>query len=284
MNITQQKSPVWLSLFIILSVLVLTACSGAQAQTAPTPAAAPQTTLTISGAGGSAALLKYLSASYSQQHRDLAFNFLSGSGTSGGVKGVLEGQLDLGTMSRPPKDEELAGGISYLYFGTERIVVATSQDLSITSLTSQQVEDIFQGKIKNWSEVGGPDVAISVLVRDEDETNTKVLRQELFGEAAFTPEAVVFTSEGDLKAAITSTSHAIAYLAYGGVRLDNLAVNPLVIDGQDPADFNGAYPYTRPLGVAYLPANAAKVQPFLDFISSPEAQTLLAEQGITLDQ
>lgn len=276
-----QKSSFWNNSLFIFIALLLAACSGARAQTAPTPVAAPQATLTISGAGGTSAILKYLAEVYKQQHSDLGFNFLSGGGSSGGVQGVMESQLDLGAMSRPPKDSELADGMTYLQFGTEKIVVATSQDLSITELTSEQVKDIFLGKIKNWSEVGGPDVAISVLVRDEEETNTKILRQEIFGDAAFSSGAVVFTSEGDIKAALSSTSYAIAYMAYGGVRLENLATKPLVIDGLDPAALNGGYPYTRPIGVAYLPANAAKVQPFLDFITSPEAQMLLEKHGIT---
>jgi phosphate transport system substrate-binding protein len=284
MKSAQLKSHLLTSSLIIIITLILAGCISAAAGPAPAPTAAPQATLLISGAGGTSAILKYLAEAYRQQYNDLAFEFLSGAGSSGGVKGVLAGQLDLGTMSRPPKDSELADGIAYLRFGTEKIVVATSADLSITDLTSQQVKDIFLGKIKNWAEVGGPDTAISVLVRDEEETNTKILRQEIFGQAAFVTGAVVFTREGDLKAALASTPHAIAYLAYGGVRLEKLAVHPLVIDGQDPADLNGGYPYVRPAGVAYLPANAAKVQPFLDFITGPEAGTLLAEQGITLDK
>lgn len=284
MKPAQQKPPFLIGLFIALVALTLAACSGAAAQTLPTPASVTQTPLKISGAGGTTAILKYLAETYNRQHSDLAFEFLSGAGSSGGVKGVLEGQLDLGTMSRPPKDSELADGITYLHFGTEKIVVATSPDVSIPGLTSQQVKDIFLGKIKNWSEVGGPDAAISVLVRDEEETNTKILRQEIFGKAGFAPGTVVFTSEGDLKTALTSTTYAIAYLAYGGVRLENLKVHPLVMDGQDPTDLKGEYPYVRPVGVAYLPANTAKMQPFLDFITSPEARTLLAEKGITSDK
>lgn len=284
MKLAPQKPAFLMGLFITLVVVTLAACNNAAAQTRPTPIVVPQTTLTVSGSGGTTAILKYLAEAYNRQHNDLAFEFLSGAGSSGGVKGVLAEQLDLGTMSRPPKDSELADGIVYLHFGTEKVVVATSPDLSINGLTSQQVKDIFLGKIKNWSEVGGPDATISVLVRDEEETNTKILRQGLFGEAAFTAGAVVFTSEDDLKSALASTTHAIAYLAYGGIRLGNLKVNPVAIDGQEPADLNGDYPYTRPVGVAYLPANAAKVQPFLDFITSPEARTLLTEQGITLDK
>ena len=268
------------SSLLLLAASLMTACAGAATEPPPAPTNVPQTTLTISGAGGTTAILQYLAEAYGRQHSDLAFEFLSGAGSSGGVKGVSDGTLDLGTMSRPPNDSELADGIAYLQFATDKIVVATSPDLSITRLTRQQVKDIFLGTITNWSKVGGPNAAISVLVRDEEESNTKILREAIFGNGAFAAGAVVFTGEGDLKAALASTTNAIGYLAYSGIRLGNLSTHPLVIDGQDPADLNGGYRHDRPAGVAYLPANATKVQPFLDFIVSPEAQTLLAEQGI----
>ncbi|MBI1877825.1 MAG: substrate-binding domain-containing protein [Chloroflexi bacterium] len=191
----------------------------------------------------------------------------------------MDGTLDLGAMARPPKDKELTQGIQYIHFATERIAFVTTQDIAINTLTSQQVKDIFAGKITNWSEVGGPDAAINLLVRDEDESNTQVLREALFEETPFPAGAVVFTSEGDLRKALTNSSQAIAYASYGGLRVEKVSANVLTVDGLDPADLSSNYPYTKPAGVAYIPANAAKMQPFLDFITSEKARELLAEQG-----
>jgi len=259
--------------------LTLAACSSVATQTPPAPAL-PKTTLTIAGSGGAATVLKYLAGAYGEQHSEMGFEFLSGSSSGGGVKGVLDGTLDLGTMSRPPKDSELASGIEYIAISIDRIVIATSSDLSITNLTSQQVRDIFLGNITNWSAVGGPDVAINVFVRDEEESSTQVLRKELFGDEAFAAGAVVFTSDGDLRAALSDATNTITFLGYSGIRLSDADIRTLAIDGKDPSDLNSDYPYVRPMGVAYLLSNMSRVQPFLDFISSPEAYALLTEKGI----
>jgi phosphate transport system substrate-binding protein len=260
---------------------MLTACVGEATQTAPAPAAVvPQTTLTISGSGETTMVLQVLADGYKEQHSDLAFDFLAGMGSSGGVRGVLGGQLDLGAMSRLPKDAEWADGIAYLSFGTDRIVVATSPELSIPDLTTQQVKDIFLGTITNWAMVGGPDAAIKVLVREEEDTATTILREGIFGDRAFASGAVVLTSESNMKPALSNTINAIGYLHYSTVRTGDLKVHPLVLGGQDPADLDSNYLYTRALGVCYLPASAAKVEPFLNFIVSPEAQALLVEHGI----
>lgn len=241
----------------------------------------PQTTLTIAGAGGTTRVLKLVAGAHEQKQATLGFEFLSGSGSSGGVKGVLQGKLHLGAMSRLPKDEEITGGIRYHQFGQDRVVVATSPDLSIGGLTSQQVKDIFLGVITHWSDVGGPDAPISVLVRGEKDSNTKIMRQGMLGDGAFAPGSVTMSSESDTKAAMSTATNTISYLAYSGVRIEDLPLHALALDGREPGDPNSAYPLeSRPLGVAYLPENFEKVKPFLDFLISPETQDLLAARGI----
>lgn len=271
------------ALIFITAALMLAACGSLPAsQTATAPIVTSKTNLVIAGSGGAATVLKYLAEAHGSQHPEMTFEFLSGSSSGGGVTGVLDGTLDLGTMSRPPKDSELAGGMKYLAFSTDRVAIVTSPDLSISKLTSQQVKDIFLGDITNWSVVGGPNATISLLVRDEEESSTQILRSALFGDAPFAPGSVVFTSDADMRDALSKVAtNTIAFLGYNQLRLSDLNVKALVIDGKDPAEIGGDYPYLRPMGVAYLPSNAAKLQPFLDFISSPEAMALLAEKGIS---
>jgi len=269
----------FLASVLLVAASALAACGNPVPQTVQAPTS-PQTTLTIAGAGGTASLLKYLANSYSKEHRDIDFEFLSGSSSGGAVKGVVEGTLDLGTMSRLPKDSELEEGIQYLAFGSDQIAIVTSPDLLITGLTSQQIKDIFLGKTTNWAEVGGPDFAINVFVRDEEESSTQVLRDRLFGDEPFAAAAVVFTSEGEMRDGLSNATNTVAFLSYGSMRLNNMNVHALLIDGQDPANLSSDYPYCRPLGVVYMSSSAAKMQAFLDFIISPEAQALLAEQGV----
>jgi len=250
------------------------------AETTSSPAAVSPTTLTITGAGGTTRVLNYLADAYGQQHSDLAFEFPKGSGSGGGAKGAVDGTLDLGAMSRPPKDSEMELGIEYLSFAEDKVVVVTSPDIQVRALTNQQVNDIFTGFITNWSEVGGPDKTIKVLVRDEDDSKPKVLRREIFGDTAFAEGSVVFTSESDMQKALGGTNGALGYVAYSGVRLKDLDLNVLALEGQDPADVGSAYPRSRVLGVAFLLSNAAKVKPFLDFLKIPEANSLLEDKGI----
>lgn len=266
---------------MFVSLGVSAACGGTGNEKSPAPTVSPATTLTIAGAGGTTRVLNYLAEAYGQQHDDLAFKFLAGSGSSGGVKGVIGGQFHLGAMSRSPKEKELAAGIKYLNFAQDRVAVVTSPDLSIGNLTSQQVKDIFLGVITRWSEVGGPEMRIDVLVREEKDSNTKIMRKGIIGDGPFAAGAVTMTSEDETKVAMVAATNTISYVAYSGVRIEQLPLHALALDGQDPADPNSAYPLeSRPLGVSYLPEHFAKIKTFLDFMTIPETQELLADLGI----
>ncbi len=269
------------ALLILMAGAFFVGCSGGEKLSESRPALEPQTTLRISGAGGTTRVLKLLADAHEHKHGGLDFEFLSGSGSSGGVKGVLQGQLHLGAMSRLPKEKEFTGGIKYHQFGQDRVAVVTSADMSISNLTSQQVKDIFLGVITSWSEVGGPEVRINILVREEKDSNTKIMRKGIIGDGPFAVGSVTMTSENDTKVAMATATNTISYLAYSGVRIEELPVHSLALDGQDPADPNSAYPLeSRPLGVSYLPENLAKIKPFLDFMITPETQDLLAGRGI----
>jgi phosphate transport system substrate-binding protein len=244
----------------------------------PTPV--PKANVAVSGSGSVASTIKFLADAYGKKHSDLSFEFLSGSGTGGGTKGVLAQQLDLAAMARVPTSEESSAGMAFVGLGTDRIALVTSLDVSIAGLTGQQVKDILTGKITNWSAVGGPNATINVLVRDEADAATQILRDKLVGKEAFASGALVLTSAGDMNAALANTTNALGFGSYTNMVVDKAKARTLTVDGHAPADVNDTgYPFTRQIGVGYLPANA-KVKPFIDYIASPEAKTLLASVGV----
>jgi len=272
-----QSSRFWTSVGIALA-LTLTACNAAQPTPMPTPV--PKANVAVSGSGSVASMIKFLAEAYGKKHNDLSFEFLSGSGTGGGTKGVLQGQLDLAAMARASTSEESSAGMAFVGLGTDKIALVTSLDVSIAGLTSQQVKDILTGKITNWSAVGGPNATINVLVRDEADAATQILRDKLVGKEAFASSALVLTSAGDMNNALANTTNALGFGSYTNMILDKAKARALAFDGHAPADLNdNSYPLTRQTGVGYLPANA-KVKPFIDYIASPEAKTLLAGVGI----
>ena len=156
-----------------------------------------------------------------------------------------------------------------------------SNDIAIDGLSSEQVKDIFLGNTTNWADVGGPDSLITVLTREEDDSNTKIVRNGIVGDTDFARGSHLVTSEDELKKTLAKLRASIGYLAYSGLQLDALDINVLELDGLHPSEADQYYPLdNRLLGVAYLPASLAKVQPFLDFITGNEGARLLSDKGI----
>jgi len=272
-----------LTLLPLLAMILIAVmgCSAGQVNSISVAAGSGEPVIRISGAGGTSRTLQALANEYTRSNPGVAFEFLEGSGSSGGVKGVNAGFLDLGAMSRLPKQDEMATGIEYVNFAAERVSVVTSSDLPLPGLPVEQVRGIFSGEIRNWSEVGGPDVLIRIIIREEDDSNTKIMRAGIMGDTPFSETALLMTSESDAKEALNKAAGAIGYLAFSGVVSSGSSVNPVALDGVHPSGQGPGYPLpARDLGVAFLPAAQGRVQSFLDYITGAEAGAILADLGL----
>ena len=214
---------------LVLILFAATGCASQQTGSNDVIIEPESVEIRISGAGGTTGVLKALAEEYSKSNSDISFKFLEGSGSSGGVRGVNENLLDLGAMSRSPKESELETGIRYFTFAQERVAVVTSPDLPLSNLTEDQVRGIFSGEIDNWSSVGGPDVDIRLITREESDSNTKVMRQGILGELPFGDSALEMSSEADARDALENATHAIGYPAYSGVLGYGLSVHPVAL-------------------------------------------------------
>jgi PAS domain S-box-containing protein len=123
----------------------------------PPAVRADVTTLT---AAGSTALLPLLAASaelYQSRHPATTIT-VSGGGSHQGIAQVAAGNADLGMSDTP------ASGYPNLVDHRVCIVgysVLANPAAGVTNLSKRQLQDIFAGKVANWSEVGGADLKSS---------------------------------------------------------------------------------------------------------------------------
>lgn len=278
-----QRRPKLFKLLLVPAVFVIAAfgCASQQPIAGIVVSGSSDSIIRISGAGGTTGVLMALAEEYSRTNSGVSFTFLEGSGSAGGVKGVNADLLDLGAMSRRPKELEIETGIRYITFAEERVAVVTSPNLPLSMLNLEQVRAIFTGEIDNWSRIGGPDALIRLIVRVEDDSNTQIIRAGIIGDAPFGRTAVIMSSEADAMNALNSAANAIGYLAYSAVVAGDLSVHPVALDGWHPADADRAYPLaSRTLGVAFLPEKVDHVQGFVDFLTGSDAREMLARHGL----
>ncbi len=93
---------------------------------------------------------------------------VAGGGTGIGVQKAGEGLVDIGNTGRPLSAEEVARfGLKSFPFAIDGVAPIVHPANPVSSLTAQQIRDIFAGRITRWNEVGGPDAAINVFGREE---------------------------------------------------------------------------------------------------------------------
>ena len=73
------------------------------------------------------------------------------SDSTTGMTSAMEGMCDIGMASRELKDSELAAGLTPTVIAMDGIAVVVNHNNTVDNLTSEQVKEIFTGKLTDWS-------------------------------------------------------------------------------------------------------------------------------------
>ncbi len=253
---------------LILVTLLVVACGSGQQS------------INIVGSTTVQPLAEKLAQVYTQDYPDVKID-VAGGGSSAGVKAAGEGTADIGNASREVKDSELETypDLQVFVIARDGIAMVTHPDVPVDGLTRAQVREIYAGAIKNWSEVGGEDVPITVVSREEGSGTRGAFEEMVMGEATITGDAIFQDSNGKVRTSVSSTPNAIGFLSFG--YLDD-SVKALAVDGVEPTETNaatGTYPVVRPLNMITNGEPQGAVKAFVDFVLSAEGQKIVVEEG-----
>lgn len=266
--------------FALITLLTLTAC-GEAASPSPSPDQTKLVILKASGSGTITTVLEAIKPEFEASTPGYKLEVLSGNSTGNGITGILEGVLDIATMARTPKEEEIAKNIKFYEMGLVGQAIITHRALiEINSLSEKQITDIFSGKITNWSELGGPNLKITVYIRDEEETSTKMLRKTIIGDTPFTETATTLFSQSDMAYSVEGTPGAIGIAAWVSIVATQAKVNGIAINGILPN--NPAYPILDSAGLGYMAERETDIKPLLDWLSSVDGVAARKELGFVL--
>ena len=208
------------------------------------------------------------------------------TGSSAGIESLVGGSVDIGNSSRNLKDSEKESGAVENIVAIDGIAVVTDPASTVTGLTKEQLTDIYTGKIKNWSEVGGSDGVIIVVGREAG-SGTRGAFEELLAIEDSCAYANELDSTGAVMAKVASIPGAIGY-----VSLDVIddTVKTLAIDEVEPTVDNiksGNYLLSRPFVMATMGEISEQnetIQALFDYLKSDEGKEVITSVGlITVD-
>jgi len=199
----------------------------------------------------------------------------------------------------PPSDEELeyaadAGvELDLTPIAKDGFVFITHKDNPVDSLTIEQIQDIYTGKIKNWREVGGEDLEIRAYQRERNSGSQTAMEQMVMPGKKMLPAEVVrvemYYGMGALVDAVAEYENGPASIGYSYYYyLNNLYKNEniktLKINGISPENENlisGAYPFSTNY-FAVMRSGEADDSParrLRDYLITPEGQNIIEMAG-----
>lgn len=205
---------------------------------------------------------------------------VAGGGSGVGVQKVGEGLVDIGNTGRALTPAEISKfGLKTYPFAIDGVAVAVNPKNPVGALTSQQVRDIFAGKIKNWQEVGGQSAPIHLFTRDEASGTRETFWEKLLKKGPIDAKANIVASNGAMKMALAQDPQAIGYLGIGFV---DQQVKAIKLDGAEPTQENaksGAYKVTRQLYMNTKGEPKPLIKAFIDYIKGPPGAKIIQKQG-----
>ena len=177
-----------------------------------------QTDIALGGSTSLSETMDKLTRAYMEKY-DFMNLTVQGGGSGAGESQCLSGDFDIGMLSRDLSDEYRNQGLQDIMIGQDGVAVIANVD-GVNDLTSAQVASIFSGEITNWSQVGGPDMSIQVIIREDGSGTRDCFDSYMEGidaEFTCTQNAVVCQATGTVITNVQNTAGSIGYISIGQV-------------------------------------------------------------------
>jgi phosphate transport system substrate-binding protein len=221
-------------------------------------------------------------------------------GSAGGLAQLAAGQIDVAMSSKPIGDNDRSAhpevDFTPTRIGADAVGVIVTREVfdgGVSSLTREQATALFEGRVANWSELGGPDLAVFVYDKEPGRGTREVLDAYLYGpdgEAPPPPDSARFAVVGgneETRAKLRSTPGAVGPLSTAFVA-GSAELVAVALDGVEPtpeAITSGDYAMARPLFLVTDGEADGGARRFIDYVLSPAGQELVTTHGyLTIEE
>ena len=235
------------------------------------------------GTGSALATLTRLAEAYRRVNPEFQLDVVPNLGSSGGVKALLSGKVDLAATSRPLRSGEMDSGARSIAYGRTPFVFATTEP-DVTGLSLAEIAAIYEDRMTAWKSGH----RIRLILRPANDYDTVIL--ESFSPAIKAAVTKIMTREGmnlaltdqDAVNAIESVPGALGTASLALLISEHRHARALAINGIAPTPANlasGQYPYAKDMYFVVGKDAPASVLKFLEFVTSKGGQQVLAETG-----
>lgn len=112
----------------------------------------PSGKIVVSGSSSVTPVMEKLQEAYMALNANAQIE-VQESDSSTGIADAIAGNCDIGMASRDLKDEETSSGLTVTQIAMDGIAVVVNTENTIDELSTEQVKNIFTGKVTTWEDV-----------------------------------------------------------------------------------------------------------------------------------
>lgn len=249
------------------------------------PEALAGETVRINGSGSGLSMLKPLIGAYRKAHPGIDIKMEKPLGSSGAIKALLAGALDIAASSKPLKSDEAAKGAIASEYGKTPLVIVTEKNVKKTNITTRELEEIYAGRTGTW-----PDgEKIRIILRPAADIDTTILRSlsTAMSNAIDTARSqhgmILAVTDPDASDQVSRTRGAIGATTVAGLIDEKLPLNVLSLNnvkGTPATLANGSYPLAKDIRFITTANTSREARKFLEFVYSAQGRALAAKAGI----
>lgn len=263
-------------------------------------------TLTIAGSETMNQMMVFIGNAYEKNSSDTKV-IVEGGGSEAGIDRLRKKQIDIAVSSRdltPGEFDDLrkTGDLDKIRVAYDGVAVVVNPKNDVVNLHLNQVSDIFSGKITNWKELGGKDLPILTVIRNDksgtqDYFEDHILRKkdlgitefEKFKGNQFISSAKIVKNNSEMATFISQNEGAVGYMGMGSAIVDNKDKVKALGYAKKAGDefvppsiknvYDRKYRMARELFAIYKTDQGGKVDAFITYLTSEEGQRAVLQAG-----
>tara|TARA_R110001583_G_scaffold51161_11_gene159770 strand:+ start:2083 stop:2907 length:825 start_codon:yes stop_codon:yes gene_type:complete len=240
--------------------------------------------LTIGGTGNALGTMHIMADAYQLKHPDVTIKVLPSIGSSGAIKAMAKGKIDIGLSARPLKEKESVSGAISVEYARTPTVIAMSNRSPKTDISTDELVNIYLGKMTKWENgdfirpvtrqaQDGNTIQLQQLSPALKDAMEKIDKHSKFLFASTDQEAVDLIEEAQGSFGVTTLALILS---------EKRPIHALKLNGISPtseACISGEYPIIKRFYFILPQQLPSHVKDFLDFVKSEQGKAILENNG-----